>query len=131
MCFSEHAASYSLRIVECMKRGDADAYNRGWPEGRQPPRVTSEFSSRIQQSLNASIHFFSLHGLAACSLVDADLYLPPEPFVVSEQPCDRFLYKLAAGEPKLFESGMAAPHLTYEATRIWVPCIRRSPNAEI
>jgi hypothetical protein len=98
-CFSERAALLEFpngRLSERWVMLLVD--NRKCPASPQLQQGPSGCASRLEHPLNAGVHFFLFDKLASCNLVDANLNLCLEPFVMSKQLGNRFLYQLV-GSP--------------------------------
>jgi len=78
--------------------GNALGDNRKYLASPQQQQGPSGCASRLEHPLNAGVHFFLFDKLASCNLVDANLDLCLEPFVMSKQLGNRFLYQLV-GSP--------------------------------
>ena len=83
--------------------------------------MTNESASRLQQALNTRIHLVFLDKFTARNLVNANLHLLLEPFVVREQLRHGFLYEFVRSATGLGGEGGKPGFLLCQCHR---PCGR-------
>jgi len=78
-------------------RDSACGYTPQSPRNRLRLLETTELQSRPEDALNPPAHFLMRHKLAAIQRSQPFLHFPPEPFVMVQIICDKFLHNLTRG----------------------------------
>jgi hypothetical protein len=81
------------------------------PADHRQRRAPSEYASNLKYPCDSCIHFF-FNELTARDLVDADLYLLLNLFVMDEKPSDCFLYQFVCAASGLKRKGVELRLLT-------------------
>ncbi len=76
--------------------GDAPADNQKCPASLERRRGPTGCASRLKHALNASVHFFFFDKFTSRNLVNANLNLRFEPFIMSKQLGNGFLHQVVS-----------------------------------
>jgi hypothetical protein len=81
--------------------GNALADSRKYPASHEQRRGPIGCVSRLEQPLNAGVHFFLFDKFTSCNLIYADLHLRLEPFVMGKQLGNGFLHQFVRSPSRM------------------------------